>query len=108
MESLRQLTFDENPLTTQSHCPWVDTCVGVNNHKHFLLYVISLIIGIALLIWLTFACTSCPSTDHSDRRLDTNVTQTSDNSQHQHQPISTAKSSAPTSAPNGPKTPSPS
>lgn len=42
-----------------SHCPWVDTCVGVNNHKHFLLYVMSLIVGIACLIRLTFVCTSC-------------------------------------------------
>ncbi|KAK5699629.1 palmitoyltransferase akr1 [Elasticomyces elasticus] len=37
------------------HCPWVDNCVGVNNHKHFILYVIFLIAGIGFLIRLTIA-----------------------------------------------------
>lgn len=37
------------------HCPWVDNCVGVNNHKHFILYVIFMIAGIALIIQLTLA-----------------------------------------------------
>jgi hypothetical protein len=39
-----------------SHCPWVDNCVAVNNHKHFLLYVVFMIIGIGILIQLTITC----------------------------------------------------
>ena len=53
--------FEIKRLTLASHCPWVDNCVGVNNHKHFLLYVIFLIIGIALLIQLTIACMYFPN-----------------------------------------------
>lgn len=37
------------------HCPWVDNCVAVNNHKHFLLYVIFMITGIVLVVRLTLA-----------------------------------------------------
>ncbi|KAK5127824.1 hypothetical protein LTR85_004940 [Meristemomyces frigidus] len=37
------------------HCPWVDNCIGVNNHKHFILYVMCMIVGIGLLIRLTIA-----------------------------------------------------
>ncbi|SMY24893.1 unnamed protein product [Zymoseptoria tritici ST99CH_1A5] len=37
------------------HCPWVDNCIAVNNHKHFILYILSMVAGIALLIRLFFA-----------------------------------------------------
>ena len=43
-------------LTVTSHCPWVDNCVAVNNHKHFMLYILFMVLGIAFLIRLTIAC----------------------------------------------------
>ncbi|KAJ6123270.1 hypothetical protein N7512_005735 [Penicillium capsulatum] len=38
------------------HCPWIDNCVGANNLRHFVLYIVSLEIGIILFVQLTIRC----------------------------------------------------
>ena len=39
-------------LTFQSHCPWIHNCVGANNLRHFLVYIIALEMGMVFFIRL--------------------------------------------------------
>lgn len=39
-------------LTSQSHCPWIHRCVGANNQRHFLVYIIALEAGMLFFIRL--------------------------------------------------------
>ncbi|ETS80440.1 Palmitoyltransferase AKR1 [Pestalotiopsis fici W106-1] len=36
------------------HCPWINNCVGVNNHRHFFYYLIFLTLGILSFDWLLY------------------------------------------------------
>ncbi|KAH9868883.1 hypothetical protein J1614_007958 [Plenodomus biglobosus] len=40
---------------TDHHCPWVNNCVANNNHRHFLLYILSMEIGIVLFVQCVLA-----------------------------------------------------
>lgn len=38
------------------HCPWVNNCVGINNHRHFLLYLVAMWCGTILCDYVIYKC----------------------------------------------------
>lgn len=46
----------DHALMCHSHCPWVNNCVANNNHRHFVLYILSLEIGIVMFVQCVLAC----------------------------------------------------
>jgi hypothetical protein len=58
-----------------SHCPWVNNCVANNNHRHFVLYILSLELGVLTWVRLALACEFGASSTYSE--LTTQIWKTS-------------------------------
>jgi palmitoyltransferase ZDHHC13/17 len=39
-----------------SHCPWINNCVGNNNLRHFLLYLLFMEVGVIIFVRLVLVC----------------------------------------------------
>lgn len=48
------------------HCPWVYNCIGINNHRHFFLYLVSLELGVFILVRLAIGYFEIVSTGAPD------------------------------------------